>query len=300
MSQKGVKCVRGYIPHADCRACALKPLHPCMLSADMLEAMREPENPTDDPGDFTPSRLLGCDRRAGLELGGDTWLDIEADWPLTRGNMVHALMEKAPDVPNIMPPIREMRLSTMVHTKYGVNRFTGKPDLISVLRKEEDEESGVTTFYAQIVDYKSTGKIEHGDTAPKRNHIMQVNIYAWLVRRELPKVLQKTARIVVEELEIIYVDMQKTRRFTSAGTLEAKGKRLNRTPPYEYETLTLEAVPMLSDEVVERWVVKHIESRIQATEEKLPPPLTGEAAWLCRFCPVYTLCHSLPDAQEVA
>lgn len=32
----------------------------------------------------------------------------------------------------------------------------------------------------------------------------------------------------------------------------------------------------------------------------MPPPLTGEAAWLCRFCPVYTLSHSLPDIQEVA
>jgi hypothetical protein len=270
----------------------------------MLEAMREPEVPTDDPGDFTPSRLLGCDRRAGLELGGDTWLDIEADFPLWRGNMVHALMEKAPDVPGTRGPLKEMRFSTEVQTRYGTKRFTGKPDLISVLREEVDQAEGdeepASTFYVQVVDYKSTGKIEHADTAPKRNHVMQVNIYAWLVRRELPKVLQKTARIVVEELEIIYVDMQRTRRFTSAGTLEARGKRLNRTPPYEYETLTLDAVPVLSDAVVEAWVVKHIESRIQATEEKLPPPLTGEAAWLCRFCPVYTLCHSLPDAQEVA
>jgi hypothetical protein len=40
------------------------------------------------------------------------------------------------------------------------------------------------------------------------------------------------------------VDMARTRRFTSAGPLQAKGKRLTRNPP-TYETLTLEPVHLL-------------------------------------------------------
>lgn len=284
----------------------------------MLEAMRgqmyvgeepveEEEEEGDDPGEFTPSRLMGCDRRAGLETRHDTWLDVDAAFPMFRGNMVHALMEQEGSrYPGALGGLREMRFSTAVETKYGTKRFSGKPDLIVVKRAEplllmdSQTDQPVILYRCKIVDYKSTSEIKHELVAAHRTHQMQVNMYAWLVERELARHLNQPVLVKVDELEIVYVDMRKTRRFTSAGPLTARGKRLNRSAPYQYETLDLAPIKLLPMGQVEAWIRTHIEARIRATTEVLPPPLSGEAAWVCRTCPVSEICFSLPDAKEVA
>lgn len=306
---RGVRCVRGCIPLAECERCALDPLHPCTFTADMLAALRA-EAAHDEGGadGLTPSRLLSCDRRAGLEVSlvGDEnlgWLDVKAQFPLFRGNMVHALMERVKEVPGYEGLIREVRFRVTVETSYGPRVFSGKSDCVTIKEMVPLGRIGEPNAWflrCKVTDYKSKKKVEHSLTSAVRDHVMQVNMYRWLVEQALPDYLRKeweapfmTLVVLVDELEIAYVDMDRTRRFTSAGTLYDTGKRLNRSEPYEYETLTLAPIPFIEREQVGAWVKKHIERRIRARAGELPPPLAGDAAWVCRYCPVRGFCEDL-------
>ena len=310
---RGVKCVRGYIPVKECERCALNPLHPCTFTADLIAGMRWQAEHDEDGEEvvFSPSRLLSCDRRAGLEVGvgeeASSWLDTSASYPLFRGNMVHALMERVKHVPGTDSLIREVRFSVEVETRYGLKVFSGKSDLVTVKERVLLHKPGMRfpqeLLICKVTDYKSKKKIEHSLTKPSREHVMQVNMYRWLVEQALPEwlVLKEgyfegpAPLVLVDELEIAYVDMDRTRRFTSAGELQDKGKRLNRTQPYQYETLTLAPIPKIDREQIAAWVVKHIESRVKAKTEELPPPLEGEAAWVCNYCPLFDICHDLAE-----
>ena len=311
---RGVKCVRGFIPTKECERCALDPLHPCTFTADMLAAMRaEAEHDEQEELVFTPSRLLSCDRRAGLEVsigeeGGLGWLDVKASYPLFRGNMVHALMERVLEVPGYEGLVREVRFSVEVDTKYGPKVFSGKSDCVTIkemIPLKRPGEVDAWLLRCKVTDYKSKKKIEHYLTRPQREHSMQVNMYRWLVEPCLPDYLrtvweapEATIVVLVDELEIAYVDMDRTRRFTSAGPLQDTGKRLNRKAPYEYETLVLDPIPLIAREQIAAWVVKHVESRIKAQTEELPPPLEGDAAWICDYCPVRQFCFDLATRGE--
>jgi hypothetical protein len=293
MPQVGVQCPRGRIKHEECRQCALDPLHPCMFSPDVLEKMRvHYDDPNREPGGltFSPSRVLSCPRQAVLEDRYDYYSDVERDYPKVRGHMMHALME-ASRYPGVVRTVRERRIHTTIDTSYGPQPFTGKCDLIIVKQLDDDGQ----TAHVNIVDYKTITKIEHSLTEAKPEHVWQVNMYAWMVTRELPHILGHDGlNVVVDGVEIEYFDMSKVRRFTSYGELHCKGKMVKRRPP-EYETLTLAPIPLYPLEQIEKAIRRRVEQRIWA-KEHLPPVLPEEEQWRCESCPVFDVCLRL--AQE--
>jgi hypothetical protein len=289
--QIGVKCIRGNILHNDCRSCALNPLHPCQYGPDVLEKMRvDYTNPDREPDQtaFTPSRLLSCPRQAQLQSRTDYYIDVDNAYPMTRGNMVHALMEKSryPGVPNT---IREHRFQTTIDTDFGTVTFTGKSDLVTINSFDPVE----TTWHVGIVDYKTISKIGHDMVRATDEHIAQINMYAWLVTKALPGYHGfDKGSVVVDTLEIEYFAMEKSRRFTSAGPLLARGKRITGTHPWEYETIGLLPIPFYPLEKTELAIRRRIETRLRP---ELAPILPEEERWKCPGCPVYELCYGLPE-----
>jgi hypothetical protein len=307
----GVICPRGRIKHEECARCALNPLRPCHLTPDMLNELRTDSHDIPE-GTYTPTMLLGCDRQEVLVGGaaGGSYTDVEGVWPFMRGSMVHARMEIA-DYPGKYI-IREFRLTTTVETKYGSVNFGGKPDLLVI----NDVEDGVA--HIKVVDYKSTYEIGHDLIAAKDENMMQLNMYAWLVERSLadgadrhPTIMAEgfhTAKVV--ELEILYADMKRTRRFTSAGPLQARGKLIRKPETYEgdrelmvyrdktYEVLTLQPIHLLPIDVTEAWIRQRIEEKIEA-KQKLPPVLPESRRWMCFNCPVNQVCAEIAQQEEV-
>lgn len=289
MAQLGVYCPRGTIGWEECLgSCAHNPLRPCDYTADILNMMRRDYSDKDaEPGveSFTPTRLLGCARQPVLMGESDYYVDVEQAYPATRGNMIHALMEKAV-YPGVLTTIRERRYSTTVMTKYGPQPFSGKADLV-VVKSIRD---GV--IRVKIVDYKTTNKIGHDMLEAKLDHQLQINMYAWLAAQELPELLDlPNHRVEVEELEIIYVSIEKKRRFTSAGELRRRGKRLT-VKPLTYDTITLKALPLWGLKQTGKYIRAKIEERIEA-EVRLPDILEGDDAWLCNYCPIFDVCHQI-------
>ena len=191
--------------------------------------------------------------------------------------MVHALMESA-RYPGVLTTLREQRFKTTIETSYGPQVFSGKCDLVIVKSLEEDD-----ALHVNIVDYKTKSKIGHDLLRAEDDHIAQINMYAWLVTQDLGEHLGYPELLVVDGVEIEYFAMEKSRRFTSAGPLYAKGKRITGTKPWEYETLELAPIPLYSLDLVELAIRKHIEERLQPT---LAPILPEEESWKCDRCPV--------------
>lgn len=298
----GVKCPRGLVKHEDCRQCALTVSRPCHLTPDILETMRDSERDLPERT-YTPTMLLGCDRQHILQAGRNSnnegyYLDIENAWPLLRGSMVHALMEnEATAYPGVLLPIREVRLSTTVSTAYGTFQFAGKPDVVVILDISQDK-----VAYVDIIDYKSTNEIKHEKLAASPEHQMQVNMYAWLVHRELPAYLADennwpvgispylVDRVEINSLQILYADMKRTRLFISDETRKDKGKLINRNPR-EHETLTLEPIHRLEADEIEQWVKMRIED-MERGKEGLPQMLPEDSRWMCVRCQVKDACEA--------
>ena len=299
--QKGVKCVRGLIPHSECRKCANEPLHPCAYTPQLLESLRE-QNQELRPDEFTPTRLIDCPRKAQLQLSQDWYLDVDRAWPALRGTIMHARLETLPKGPGMLGEVREVRLQTTIQTRYGPQIVKGKSDLIVVLDVEDSEvalqvveervEGNQPVMRIKVVDYKSKGQVEHDLTKADSRHIIQINLYGWLAARALPVSLGRPElRVEVAELEIMYVGANKPRRFTSAGPLKADGKFIDRRAG-THEELTLEAIPIRPLDKIEEWVIRRVETVIEA-REFLPPPLTGKEAEICQWCPVRQQCEEL-------
>lgn len=299
--QLGMYCVRGKIPHDLCRTCSMEPLHPCGFPPNILEGMRQ-ENDQYEGTEFTPSTLLECDRRTVLYTTRDHWVNPEHAWYLMRGHMVHHYMEQLayPDS-SVSCLVREKRLSSVVETMYGTKILSGKMDLVVVKSLTSEPVavgSGTELKYTarcKIVDYK-TKKIDHSLTEPDPKHEMQLNIYAWLVENalldlDIPQ-LKGVDRVVVDELELVYIDMMKVRRFSSLGHIEAKG--VKHRGSQEHEMLDLQPIAHGGMEDIEAWIIQRVEEKIKA-KEVLPPRLEGDEAKLCTYCSMREHCFSLPN-----
>lgn len=293
MAQLGVKCPRGLISWNECLgSCAHNPLRPCDYTADMLWQMRADNS--DEPGDgaFSPSRLLGCARQSVLIGQRDYYVDVEQAYPATRGNMVHALMEKCA-YPGALYAIREHRFYCTIETKYGPQQFTAKPDLIVVKDITDDN-----VIVVKILDYKSTIRINNTLVEAKLEHQLQVNMYAWVVTQCLPIALGlDDYRVVVDELEIEYANTEDKRRFTSAGARQIPCKRKVNGKLVD-ALLDLEPITLWNMTKVGRYIQAKITERLEAKEVRLPDILEGESAWLCRYCPVYDFCHEVGNERR--
>ncbi|HEX8032663.1 MAG TPA: hypothetical protein VF510_02395 [Ktedonobacterales bacterium] len=95
--------------------------------------------------------------------------------------------------------------------------------------------------------------------------------------------------------------MKRVRRFTSAGWLKGRGKRVTHTQPYQYETLNLAPIRMWSMDKVGRFVQRRIEGR-NATKEMTPPCeyLGTDREYLCNYCPVRDLCTRMNEGNDSA
>jgi CRISPR/Cas system-associated exonuclease Cas4 (RecB family) len=229
---------------------------------------------------YSPTRLLGCHRRAVLEASTDFYTDIDDSYPLTRGNMVHAMMEGAA-YPYAIGVMRERRIWVDVETKHGVAKFGGKPDVVVFKGRDEDGR-----LLAKVVDYKSKVEVTHDLVAAQDDHVAQVNMYAWLVSQVYSA--EYGAPVVVDELEVMYCGLNKPRRFTSAGTLETRGKMLTRSPK-TYATLTLAAIPLWPLEKTALAVRRRL-TRLLSPRNGLPERLPEEKQWMCNSCPVNKVC----------
>lgn len=291
--QIGVRCPRGEIEWEECLTkCAPNPLHPCDYTPDLLNLMRvDYADPDREPGveSFTPTRLLGCQRRGVLEGDADYFVDVDGAYKMVRGHMVHRLMELA-NYPSAVSVMREKRMGVQVETSFGPKLFTGKADLIVLKQVTHNIRDGKPEFiyHCKVVDYKSTSEIKHELVEAKPEHVLQVNMYAWLVQQALSN---EDELYLVDELEIVYCDMRKTRRFTSAGWRKAKGKRIS-TRPLRYEDLDLAPITLHQHNRIGAFIQRGIERKLSAREE-LPPPLEGDDAWVCAFCPVFQVCQDL-------
>lgn len=282
----GVKCSRGFILHEDCRKCALHPLHPCGYPPDLLEMMRNGSSGEPGMDAYTPSRLLNqCERQRILCGKHDYYIPVDAQWPRIRGTMVHSLFEKGGTYPGILTSFREVRLECRL--SLGGSKevlFTGKADFIGVVHQDGDE------VHVKVVDYKTTNYIsakllDLSQDTKGRQYIMQVNMYAWLVRRALPEALKRAVTVIVDELEIVFFDMKRVVRFTTAGDISYGGR-------------TYRAIPFLEDAQVEAWIRQRILEKQQADRE-LPDVLEGYPDhWACQRCPVFNLCKEIKETHE--
>lgn len=296
--QVGVKCPRGDIEWEECKRCRLNPRRPCHMPLEILSMIEREDRPHSS---FTPSRLTGCDRQVVLLEGKDYYEDINHAWPAIRGTMIHGILEKSGLIGGFFQTLREVRLSTVLagHTieqdfnpadatyQPGQENFTGKPDLI--LLDAPDFSQEVITINAKIIDYKTT-TIDHELTAAKKNHVRQINMYAWLVERELGKHLGNHVKVEVTELEIYYLDYKKVRRFTSVCSLQDRGKLVDRKNKV-YENLTLKPIPLVDRKITEEWILKRINEKKAASLDNLPPMLPESESWLCFYCPVRDECY---------
>jgi hypothetical protein len=206
--------------------------------------------------------------------------------------------------PGAVDVIREKRLYASLVTSYGAFIFSGQVDLIVIKRIED----GVA--YAKIVDFKSTGEIDHELTAAKNDHQMQINVYKWLVENTvfIQDYNGGTSAVVVDELEIVYADMKRVRRFTSIegdridrGKLVRSSKRdfSPEAPMYTqhyasgklHEVLELAPIRFLTNERIMRWVIRRIEAKESAKHGEMPGLIADDKRWLCYYCPTRDLCE---------
>ena len=294
MTQVGVSCVRGQITTAECQECRCNPLHPCMVPADVLSQLDpDPTHRHHDPNAFSATGLLGCYRQSALQQEHPYYVDVDQAWPSMHGTIRHAgIAATSGNYPGAMNQFKELELETLVDTKYGQQRFVSQPDLIVISPYGTE-----TEWHVKIVDHKNTGEVGHDLTAAKKDHVRQINMYAWLVRRALlPELVYQfgdigPTTVVVDELEIDYGDFKKPRRFTSAGYLTTRGKMLTRSPK-TYEDLILEPIPIYPDEVVDAWIKAAIERKIES-RTVLAPVLPEDQQWRCFYCPVKAACDEL-------
>jgi hypothetical protein len=272
------------------------------MTPDMLELIREENSEEPNANSFTPSRLLSiCDRQRVLQQGSDHFVDIEYAWAALRGSAFHALIQQSGRYPGLLGSVREVRLETEVPLDSNSDRgrsarvtaaafipprtpahFTGKSDFIGLLRQEDD------TIYAQILDYKTTGYLAAGFTDPMADaytakHVLQINMYKWLVERALPTALRRDVRVVVEDMELVYFDMKREVRFTSCGS-RIEGRR------------TYAALPVI-DDIEDR--IKTLIRQKQRALTVLPPVLDDYPNhWACQRCSVRQYCDAIEDEDN--
>ncbi|GHO55481.1 PD-(D/E)XK nuclease family protein [Ktedonobacter robiniae] len=294
MAYKGIICdaarklKRVSMTRQECDVCVQDPAHPCPFNGKMLRMMwgdgdREPGRQT-----FSPTRLMGCPRSKYLDKNQyPQYLDPYKKWNALRGTMAHGFFETAPLAPGVEFEITEERLETMVETAYGPQKFVGKPDLVEVLFVDE------TKIVVKLTDWKSTKEVGHDFIEAKEDHQKQVNMYQYLLARCLPEYLGRPdIEVIVDELEIVYFDMGKVRRFTSKCDLIDRGKMLTPRSAGRYADLALAQMQLKSMDFMEDFIRTLIEDAIDA-RENLAPAYEGDKARLCPYCPFQIECVAL-------
>ena len=332
MPMRGVKCIRGHISLDEHERCMVQESGPpCLVPPTILQIIIPQKNEREEAGIvFSPSTLSACHRQSALSVDHDYWIDIRQAYKMARGTIFHRGLSQEPPPAGTLGVVRELLMSATIDTKYGEKVLHGTADEVVLLGMEEyvlvDGHDPVKhRLHVKITDFKTRTEVGHDLVSADRRHVVQINEYAWLVRRFLPGWLKKmqTAfpelvqhlfmdvagndfivlpdidEVIVDELSITYLDMSRPRTFTSKGFLYDQGKMLGdrigghwvRRKPPEHEELELEPVHQMQDGYVEGIIRKGIERQIEA-RTLLAPPLAEEedVRLMCRSCPVRPAC----------
>lgn len=128
-------------------------------------------------------------------------------------------------------------------------------------------------IWIKLTDWKSKRDIGHDFTSVSADHEKQVNMYSFLLQECLPGILKRPGLNVIE-LEIVYLTMNKVRRFTSASTLKDQGKLLRPYSAEQHEEIELVPVSLRTQEEMHERIIAWIEDTIEA-QTQLYPPLEG-------------------------
>ena len=325
MPLKGVSCVRGRLSFEEHRRCmAQEAGPPCLIPPTILQIITRHDEERKALGiEFSPSSLSSCHRKHVLQKDNDFYIDVRAAYKPVRGTIFHAGLAQEGPWDGILGVIRELRMFSMVDTVYGERKFWGQPDL--VVLSSVAQVGDRTVLHVKLEDYKTKSEVSHELVEAEHEHVVQINMYAWLVKRFLPGWLRSRGsccpgtygdngemqlaagvlgidEVIVDELSITYADMKRTRIFTSRTFLYDEGKikgevgsdrRWRRTYPIEHEELELAPIHMFTNSYIESKIRKGIEEQIES-EVYLSPPLTGDDANIqCGSCPVRQVCIQL-------
>lgn len=343
MTMLGVRCIRGPISMQEHERCMLEETGPpCGYSPTLLQLITRPK--TEREGiKFSPSSLGNCHRRTVLGKNHDWYLDVKQAYKMVRGTIIHEGLSREPAPPGTLGVVRELQMSTPVSVDGEEHTFHGTFDELTLLYARQElintglgntvEHSNLqmgTVLHVKLVDYKSRLDIPHSLVEPDREHVYQINSYAYLVQKFLPDWLNGCNgyeddgggncghlylnvtdmpyidEVIVDELSITYLSMKDVRTFTSKGFGYAEGKQLgdytdgkwHRRYPIEYEQLELAPIPHFSNAFIESKIKKGIKEQLES-EVILAPPLVGERADLmCRSCPVLAKCVEVGRAEN--
>lgn len=324
---KGVKCVLGHKSmefHEACMRSGLGP--PCGIPPTLLQIITRPNKEREEAGViFSPSSLSACHRQSSLTVEHDWYIDVKQAYKQARGTIFHAGLANEPPPPGTLGVVRELRMQAPISTEHGEQILWGMPDEVVLLGVEQVDGHYPLKhrLHVKITDYKTRTEVGHDLISADKRHVTQINEYAWLVARFLPGWLdmwdkglltwedaerlalnagvwpRNIDEVIVDELSIVYLDMSRTRTFTSLGFLYDEGKMLGdkidgkwvRRKPVEHEELELAPIEQMKDEVVEGLIRRGIERQIEA-QTMLAPPLTDDedVRLLCRSCPVRAVC----------
>lgn len=323
MSLKGVRCVRGLISMQEHERCMTEELGPpCLIPPTILQLMTRPK-PERAGIKFSPSSLGNCHRRTVLGKQHDWFLDVKSAYRMVSGSIIHEGLAHEPAPPGTLGVVRELQMNTPINVDGEEHTFHGTFDELTLLYAEDGK------VHVRLVDFKSKSDVPHSLVEPNKEHVYQINSYAWMVQRYLPGWLNgcegyeddggehcdhlflnvtnmpRIDEVIVDELMIVYLDLSKTRIFTSKTFLYTEGKQLGdyvdgkwkRRYPIEHEQLELAPIPHFSNSFIESKIKKGIREQLES-EVVLAPPLTGSRAELmCRSCAVRSVCIEVGIAE---
>lgn len=168
---------KGKVDFDFCLADARTHKQPCQFVYPILKGMVANERKERDGIHVTG--LLNCLRKVVLDTRHDVFIRPEQTYWAFRGQLAHAIVELAQSDDAVAERqfVREIKGIPII----------GTPDVIYPDQR-------------LLVDYKTTAMTPR--KGPYPHHVMQVNIYRWLVRRHFR----------IEHLEIAYMDMKQTVR----------------------------------------------------------------------------------------
>ncbi len=168
----------------DCLACARTMENPCHYPAEVVDGIKFFHETEARKGLISATAILDCVRATYLERTNDYFDTLDHLYWAFRGQLGHMLCEKFQQEGAIV----EKRF---YRTEAGV-KMSGKMDVIY-------PKQGI------IRDFKTTKAVPKKDT-PYSNHILQTNIYRWILKKpdaDLP--------IEITKLLITYFDMKDTK-----------------------------------------------------------------------------------------
>ena len=199
------------------------------------------------PDEVSVTDLTMCPRSKVIRIVHDYYADLDRVFTLFRGLLVHEVLAKY--------AAEHAIVETRAFREYKGYKLYGTPDSL-VLRN-----SG----RYHLVDFKTTKRIPY--YSPYSNHVVQVNVYRWLL--DLP--------VHETDIDIVYISLDEAK--VSAKRLESSRQQI------------------WDDERVEKFLDEHFLplARLVENREILPVSMVDESilSWACGYCPVVQQCLKL-------